>query len=111
MEEKLEKKIEINNDILRSRLIKKDIKGYEQNLLFIEKEIEKQLKMNVMSYDLIYKASRDGDKSENFHSKCDNMKNTLIIIKSKNGKIFGGFTTQLWNHFGYVKDPLVSLFL
>jgi len=110
LEEKLEKKIEINNDVSRARLIKKDIKGYEKNLVFIEKEIEKQLKMNVMSYDLIYKASRDGDKSENFHSKCDNMKNTLIIIKSKNGKIFGGFTTQLWNHSGYISDPLAFAF-
>ena len=110
LEEKLEKKIEINDDLLRARLIKKDIKGYEQNLVFIEKEIEKQLKMNVMSYDLIYKASRDGDKSENFHSKCDNIKNTLIIIKSKNGKIFGGFTTQFWNHSGYVNDPLAFAF-
>ena len=79
----LEKKMEKKEDMLRTRLIKRDIKGYSQNLVFIEKEIEKQLKRIVISYDLIYKASRDGDKSENFHSKCDNIKNTLIIIKSK----------------------------
>jgi len=110
LEEKLENKIENNNDILKERLMKRDIRGYEQNLVFIEKEIEKQLKMNVIRYDLIYKASRDGDKSESFHSKCDNIKNTLIIIKSTTGKIFGGFTTQLWNHSGYVNDPLAFAF-
>jgi len=32
-----------------------------------------------------------------FHSKCDNKPNTLIIIKSKNANIFGGYTEQSWN--------------
>ena len=107
MEEKLEK----NNDDLKQRLMKKDIKGYSQNLIFIEKEIEKQLKKNVISYDLIYKATRDGDKSENFHSKCDSVENTLVIIKTTLGKIFGGFTTKLWNHkANHTNDPLAFAF-
>jgi len=106
----LEEKLENDYEKIRTRLIKKDIKGYSENLLFIEKEIEKQLKKNVISYDLLYKATRDGDKSENFHSKCDNIENTLVIIKTTNGKIFGGFTTKLWNHSGYVKDPLAFVF-
>ena len=106
----LEEQLDNNNKILKSRIIKMQIKGYSHNLLFIEKEIEKQLKKNVITYDLIYKASKDGDKSENFHSKCDNIENTLIIIKSTNDKIFGAFTTQLWNPIGYVKDPLAFVF-
>ena len=106
----LEEKLENDYEKLRIRLIKKDIKGYSENLLFIEKEIEKQLKKNVISYDLLYKATKDGDKSENFHSKCDNIENTLVIIKTTNGKIFGGFTTKLWNHSGHVKDPLAFVF-
>ena len=107
----LEEKLEKNNDDLKQRLMKKDIKGYSQNLIFIEKEIEKQLKKNVISYDLIYKATRDGDKSENFHSKCDNVENTLVIIKTTLGKIFGGFTTKLWNHTAnYTNDPLAFAF-
>ena len=107
----LEEKLEKNNDDLKQRLMKKDIKGYSQNLIFIEKEIEKQLKKNVISYDLIYKATRDGDKSENFHSKCDSVENTLVIIKTTLGKIFGGFTTKLWNHkANYTNDPLAFAF-
>lgn len=78
--------------------------------MFLENEIEKQLKKNVISYELIYKATRDGDKSENFHSKCDNKENTIVIIKSKNGKIFGGFTTKFWNHMEYINDPLAFVF-
>ena len=106
----LEEKFENDYEKLRIRIIKKDIKGYSENLLFIEKEIEKQLKKNVISYDLLYKATKDGDKSENFHSKCDNIENTIVIIKTTTGKIFGGFTTKLWNHSGYVKDPLAFVF-
>ena len=97
-------------DLLRQRLIKRDIKGYSQDLLFIEKEIEKQLKKNVISYDLIYKASRDGDKSENFHSKCDNIHNTLVIITTTDSNIFGAFTTKTWIHSGYVSDPFAFAF-
>lgn len=106
----LEEKFENDYEKIRIRLIKKDIKGYSENLLFIEKEIEKQLKKNVISYDLLYKATKDGDKSENFHSKCDNVENTIVIIKTTAGKIFGGFTTKLWNHSGLVKDPLAFVF-
>ena len=106
----LEEQLEKNNELMRLRLIKRDIKGYSQNLLFIEKEIEKQLKKNIISYDLIYKASRDGDSSENFHSKCDNINNTLVIIKTLSSNIFGGFTTKTWNHALFVKDPFAFVF-
>ena len=47
---------------------------------------------------LLYKASQDGDNINDFHKFCDNCNNTLIIIKSPNGNIFGGFTTQNWNN-------------
>ncbi len=106
----LEENFQKSNDLLRQRLIKRDIKGYSQDLLFIEKEIEKQLKKNVISYDLIYKASRDGDKSENFHSKCDNIHNTLVIITTTDSNIFGAFTTKTWTHSGVVRDPLAFAF-
>ncbi len=41
---KLKEEINNKNDIVHSRLMKRNIKGYSQNLIFIEKEIEKQLK-------------------------------------------------------------------
>ena len=85
-------------------MIKRDIKGYIYDFSFVEKEIEKQLKKDVIWYELLYKATKDGDKSENFHSKWDNKENTLIIIKSNTGKTFGGFTTQLWKHTGNYKN-------
>ena len=48
------------------------------------------------TYNLIYKASRDGDKAEIFHEMCDKSKNTLTLIKTDKGRRFGGFTTQTW---------------
>ena len=32
-----------------------------------------------------------------FHRKCDNIRNTLTIIKSSNGNIFGGYTDIAWD--------------
>jgi hypothetical protein len=43
---------------------------------------------------LIYRASQDGFEANDFHSKCDQKPNTLMIIKSEHGNIFGGYTEQ-----------------
>ena len=39
----------------------------------------------------------DDDSAQTFHEKCDDVKNTLILIQATNGRRFGGFTTQTWN--------------
>ena len=41
----------------------------------------------------IYRASEDGDKAENFHRLCDGNTNIIILIKTKNGKKIGGYTS------------------
>jgi len=61
-------------------------------------------------WTLIYRASQDGFKAVNFHTKCDEKPNTLIIIKSKNGNVFGGYTEQSWSGKGYKSDPNAFLF-
>ena len=45
---------------------------------------------------LLYKASLDGDTAENFHKHCNNIANTLTIVKTIKNKRFGGFTKQKW---------------
>jgi hypothetical protein len=47
-------------------------------------------------WTLIYRASRDGFEASQFHSKCDRKPNTLVIIKSEHGNVFGGYTEQDW---------------
>ncbi len=62
--------------------------------------------------NLIYRASRNGFGATNFHSKCNDKPNTLIIIKSKNDNVFCGYTEQTWNHaYGcYKADPNSFIF-
>ena len=57
-------------------------------ILFLRKTI---------NYKLLYRGTRDGDQVKTFHSKCDNKRPTLSIIKTKKGMRFGGYTEQTWN--------------
>jgi hypothetical protein len=45
-------------------------------------------------WTLLYRGTRDGFGTNDFHSKFDGHSNTLTILNSKgNSNIFGGFTT------------------
>ena len=69
-------------------------------------EFQKQEK-----FQLLYRASEDGFNSDNFHQKCDGIKNTLTIIKSTNGNIFGGYTGAAWSSSGdYISDTNSFIF-
>lgn len=48
-------------------------------------------------WELKYRATRDGFKSDNFHLKCNGISNTLTVIKTLCGNVFGAFTTRPWN--------------
>ena len=60
------------------------------NCNFIFEEIEKN---NIIKCSkLIYRATRDGDSYENVFNKCNEINNIVLLIKSNNNSIFGGFT-------------------
>jgi hypothetical protein len=62
-------------------------------------------------WKLQYRATRDGFSGENFHSKCDGIANTLTVIKSEHGNIFGGFTEKGWKSTRrFVADPKAFIF-
>ena len=44
----------------------------------------------------MYQATIDGDSPINFHSRCDNIPNTLTLIKSNGNRRFGGFASECW---------------
>jgi hypothetical protein len=46
--------------------------------------------------NLLFDTQRDGDSSSTFHDKCDGKSPTLVVIKSKNGYVFGGYATSPW---------------
>jgi hypothetical protein len=46
---------------------------------------------------LLYRGSRDDFAASNFHSKCDSHSNTILLIETTKGYIFGGFTLVSWD--------------
>ena len=64
------------------QLIENQLKGEYDNI----KDIE---------YNLIYRSSEHGDSAKIFHERC-NIKNNLVIIKTKNNIKFGGYTQESW---------------
>lgn len=63
------------------------------------KELETICEFKSINWSLIYRASKDGFGANDFHSKCNDKENTLVIIKSTNGNVFGGYTEQNWNGY------------
>lgn len=52
---------------------------------------------SIRQINLIYRGSRDGFLSKNFHEKCDYKGETFSVIKSTKGYIFGGYTKINWD--------------
>ena len=62
---------------------------------------------------LLYRGSRDGDRTETCHKLCDNKQNVLIIIQSSIGCIFGGYSKigfKVSNKAEYLVDNNCFLF-
>ena len=74
--------------------ILKDQKEYDFIIERIKK-VKSSSDFNI-SLSLLYRATRDGDEASDFHSRCDKSKSTLVIVKTKKGLRFGGFTTETW---------------
>jgi hypothetical protein len=55
-------------------------------------------KINNIYFNLVYRATEDGDKAADFHNKCDKIGPNITLIKTKKGFIFGGFTFKNWEH-------------
>jgi hypothetical protein len=71
------------------------------------KHLDKWFEKKPKGFELLYKGGTDGFKCTNFHSKCDNKGATLVVIKSIQGNIFGGFSLKPWNQssvYSYDKD-------
>ena len=60
-------------------------------------ELLKNKDLNGRKWSLLFQGSRDGFQGLDFHSRCDNKPNTLTIIQSTSGNIFGGFTSAQWS--------------
>ena len=78
---------------------------------FLEKMFKEQFETKKkFRPNLLYRATRDGDSGLFFHKKCDNIKDTLTLVKTKTGSIFGGYTSETWNGNNYKKDDKAFCF-
>lgn len=58
----------------------------------------------------IYCGSEDGFRACDFFTYCQNFGQTLTVIESTNGSIFGGYASQKWLNHGFVDDGNAFLF-
>ena len=77
----------------------------ECSYIMRKKEEELSIKNWINSYkqikfNLLFRMSRDGTTTINFHARCDNKGKTLILIETKDGNRFGGYTSLQWNMEG-----------
>ena len=78
-------KTEINN--LKQQILNNKIfKNLIENAIIEKRE---EIKNKNIGWKLIYKASRDGGSVTDCHSKCNNISDTVSIIFSSTGRIFG----------------------
>jgi hypothetical protein len=63
-------------------------------------------------FNLLWRGSRDGFDSTDFHSRCDGHSNTLTVILETKGNIVGGFTPVAWESNCLIKsDSTLRSFL
>ena len=73
--------------------------------------IENFIGIGDLKFALIYKASRDGDKADIFHHRVSGSLDTLILVKTTQGRKFGGFTKETWDGNNIHKsDPEAFIF-
>ena len=103
-----ELKIQLENKDQQIKTLQKEIN--EIKSIFqeqIKKEKERISELNNISkwidpnkkitYNLLFKKTRDGDTTQRFHAFCDNKGKTVTIIETIEGNKFGGFTNENWD--------------
>jgi len=64
-----------------------------------------------ISFELLYRGTRDGFDAAAFHNKCNNKSPTVTIGQSSKGNIFGGCTSIIWGtHNGWTSDNKAFIF-
>ena len=95
-----------------SRYYLKNPSEFLPNTQLVDEKYDGYLREWIGDYKLklLYRSSEHGYTAESFHEYCDNKRPTLIIIKSSEGRIFGGHTTLSWKYTDYdrgIYDDLI----
>ena len=92
----IKKMLNPNFNINRIKIGNKSVIMKENEFDLIHLAIKSRLNKEVKELKKLYQATIDGDGGINFHSRCDNIPNTLVLIKSAGNRRFGGFTSVQW---------------
>ena len=88
----------IDNDFNRQNSIINWIKG--------------KINKDEIQFKLIFRMTEENSKSSDFHKACDKQGPTLVLIKTKSQKTFGGFTPLDWGTTGGgIKDESNQTFI
>ena len=83
----------------------------ENEFNFVENEIKRKNNKEIKEIKKLYQAIIDGGDPNIFHTKCDNIPNTLTLIKSVGNRRFRGFTSNSWDSISeYKNDKNAFLF-
>jgi len=105
---------EINQCLIKSSYTLLNPKNYnlittDEDFKFFSKNINSNT--NIL-YELLYKATVDGESASVFHSKCNEKGETITVVKVLNGSKCGGFTPLSWKTEGcWQKDPSLRSFV
>ncbi|KAJ5075581.1 pep-cterm sorting domain-containing protein [Anaeramoeba ignava] len=122
IEDKWKKEIEDMKPIFdeyekKMQEIKKNFPQFSETRIITEEEYVKKLKEWINDNDFFSKmkkgfsAKRDGFSCQNWHKAVDGKGKTLVIIKTKDNFIFGGFTQVGFNgNTGYINDSNAFIF-
>ena len=90
-------KVKTSNDDCESIILDESKRKNE----FLEKIYEWS---GFQKMELIYRGTRDGPESKNFHNKCDNQGQTITLFKNNKGYIFGGYSPISWG----IRDKCIN---
>ena len=85
----------------------------EEEFGLINMAIKNRFNKEILGLKKLYQATIDGDNIKTFHLKCDNIPNTLVLIKSAGNRRFGGFNSMTWSSIEkdeWKEDPNSFLF-
>ena len=83
-----------------------DDKIFNSNIIKHKEEqiIKSWFNTKILSAELLYDTSTDGDSIEDFKKKCFGQNPTLILIKTDMGFLLGGYATTAWKEGGPITD-------
>ena len=75
-------------------------KNDEISFFIEELKIHEKFMNKKIGFQLIFKSSKDGDRLNNLHDKYDNIQSILLLIKTKKGIRFDGYTERGFSKSG-----------